>query len=103
MVRSGSTISSSRTRAAWSANAGRFQPPYRSGATLPRRRQRCISLITKLTLTSNVAAVDRHEAPASTARTTRSRRSNEYGRVIDRWPPRPSDQFESQQPHVVNP
>jgi hypothetical protein len=102
-VRSGSAATSACTRSAWSANPERFQPPYRSGATEPSRRQRCISLTTKLTLTSNLAAVARREAPASTARTTRLRRSPEYGRVIHRWPPRPSDQFESQQLHVVNP
>jgi hypothetical protein len=59
----------------------------------PRRRQRCISLITKLTLTLNLAAVARRDAPPSTERTTRSRRSTEYGRVIHRWPPRPGDQL----------
>lgn len=66
-------------------------------------RQRCISLTTKLGLTSYWAAVAWREAPPSTARTTRSRRSIEYGRVIHRWPPQSSSQFESQQPHVVNP
>jgi len=60
-------------------------------------------LVTKLTLTSNLAAVARRDAPTSTERTTRWRRSTEYGRVIHGWPPRPSPQFESQQPHVVNP
>jgi hypothetical protein len=90
-------------RSAWAVSGERFQPPYRSGATLPQRCQRCISLTTKLTLTSNFAAVARQDAPASTERTTRSRSSTEYGRVIHRWPPRPSDQLESQQPHVVNP
>jgi hypothetical protein len=64
------------------------------------RRQR---LITKLRLTSNLAAVARRDAPAATARTTRSRRSTEYGRAIHRWPPSSTSQFESQQPHVVNP
>src|SRR5919106_2430227 len=62
-----------------------------------------ISLTAKLMLTSNLAAVARRDAPLSTARTTRSRKSTEYGRAIRRWPPRPSSQFESQQPHVVNP
>jgi hypothetical protein len=32
-------------------------------------------------LTSNLAAVARREAPFSTARTTRSRKSTEYGRA----------------------
>jgi hypothetical protein len=62
-----------------------FQPPYRAGATVPSRRQRCISLITKLTLTAKLRAAARRASPASTARTTRSRRSIEYGRVITTW------------------
>jgi len=78
-------------------------PPIRSGCTVPRRRQRCISLIAKLGLTSYWAAVARRDAPASTARTTRSRKSTEYGRAMHGWPPRSSRQFESQQPNVVNP
>jgi hypothetical protein len=82
---------------------GLFQPPIRSGWIVPRWCQRCISLTTKLMLTSNLAAAARRDAPSSTARTTRSRRSTEYGRAIHCWPPRPSSQFESQQPHVVNP
>jgi hypothetical protein len=49
------------------------------------------------------SAVARRDAPTSTARTTRSRKSTEYGRAIHGWPPRSSRQFESQQPHVVNP
>jgi hypothetical protein len=73
------------------------------GLERARSRQRCISLTTKLMLTSNLAAAARRDSPASTARTTRSRRSTEYGRAIHRWPPSPSSQFESQQPHVVNP
>jgi hypothetical protein len=60
-------------------------------------------LITKLTLTSNLRAAARRDRPASTARTTRPRKSTEYGRVIHRWPPYPSSQLESQQPPVVNP
>jgi hypothetical protein len=36
-------------------------------------------------------------------RTTRPRKSTEYGHVIHRWPPYPSSQLESQHPPVVNP
>jgi hypothetical protein len=68
----------------------RFQPPIGSACTVPRWRQRCISLTTKLMLTSNLAAVARRDAPFSTARTTRSRKSTEYGRAIRCWPPRPA-------------
>jgi hypothetical protein len=81
----------------------RRPPPSRSSATVPRCRQRWQSLITKLTLTSNLRAAARRNSPGSTARTTRSRKSTEYGRVIHRWPPCPSSQLKSQQPHVVNP
>jgi hypothetical protein len=103
LVRSGSAAKSACTRSACAASFARLPPPIRSGASVPRRRQRCISLITKLGLTSNLAAVARRDAPPSTVRTTRSRRSTEYGRAIHGWPPRPSRQLESQQPHVVNP
>jgi hypothetical protein len=41
--------------------------------------------------------------PRLTARTTRSRRSTEYGRAIHGWLSLSSSQFKSQQPHVVNP
>jgi hypothetical protein len=75
----------------------------RAGSSVPSARQRCISLTTKLTLTSNLAAAARRDSPASTARTMRARRSTEYGRAIHGWPPWSSSQFESQQPHVVNP
>src|SRR5919106_4475325 len=103
IVRSGSAATRACTRSACAASVDRFQPPTRSACTVPRWCQRCISLTTKLMLTSNLAAVARRDAPPSTQRTTRSRKSTEYGRAIHRWPPRPSSQFESQQPHVVNP
>ena len=103
IVRSGAAASRARTRSACAVSVDRFQPPIRSGCTVPRHCQRCISLITKLMLTSNLAAAARRDAPPSTARTTRSRRSTEYGRAIHRRPPRPSSQFEPQQPLVVNP
>ena len=45
------------TCSAVASSGERYQPPYRSGVTLACRRQRCISLTTKLTLTSNLAAV----------------------------------------------
>ena len=103
IVRSGAAASNARTRSACPASFARLRPPMRSGCSVPSRRQRCISLITKLGLTSNLAAVARRDAPASTARTTRSRTSTEYGRAIHGWPPSSSSQFKSQQPHVVNP
>jgi hypothetical protein len=103
MVRSGMAATKPRTCSAAASSGERFQPPYRSGATLPCRRQRCISLTTKLMLTSNLAALARHDArPLPRAPPARAD-SKEYGRVIHRWPPRPSDQFESQQPCVVIP
>jgi hypothetical protein len=80
-----------------------LQSPIRSGWIVPRWCQRCISLTTKLVLTSNLAAAAPRDAPPATARTTRARRSTEYGRALRCWSPRPSSPFESQQPHVVNP
>jgi hypothetical protein len=103
IVRSGSAASTACTCSACAASLARLWPPMRSGRSVPCQCQRCISLTTKLGLTSYLAAVARRDAPASTARTTRSRKSTEYGRVIHRWPPRPSDHLESQQSPVVNP
>ena len=103
MVMSGVAASSAWTRSAWSASLARRPPPTGSGSSVPLPRQRCTSLTTQLGLTSNFAAIARREAPAATARTIRSRRSTDYGRVIPGWPPQPSSQRESQQPHVVNP
>ena len=57
-------------------------PPADLGASVPWPRQRCSSFTTQLGLSSNFAAVARRKAPASTARTSRSRRSSEYGRAI---------------------
>jgi hypothetical protein len=44
---------------------------------VPWSRQCCISLTTKLMLTSNLAAAARRDIAASTTRTTRSRRSTD--------------------------
>ena len=52
-------------------------PIYTLAATLPVARHRCAHFTTVLTLTRNDAAAARHDAPASTASTTRSRKSNE--------------------------
>jgi hypothetical protein len=41
-----------------------LQPPIRSGWIVPRWCQRCISLTTKLVLTSNLAAAARRDAPS---------------------------------------
>ena len=104
-VRSGnSAASSAHTRSAWTSSRERFHPPYRSGATEPRRRQRCISLITKLTLTSNLAAVARRNPPALYLRAQRAR-ADPPNTVVSSiaGPSTPSDQFESQQTHAVNP
>jgi hypothetical protein len=102
-VLSGAAASSASTRSAWSASLARRPPLTGSGSSVPLWRQRCSNLTTQLGLTSNLAAVARREAPASTARTIRSRRSIEYGRVIHGWPPQSSSQLESHQSHVVNP
>jgi hypothetical protein len=77
IVLSGVAASSAWTSSAWSASLARRPPPAGSGSSVPFWCQRCTSLTTQLGLTSNVAAVARREAPASTARTIRSRRSIE--------------------------
>jgi hypothetical protein len=48
-------------------------------ATDPVRRKRATHRIAELGLTSKAAAASWQDAPASTARTTRSRKSREYG------------------------
>jgi hypothetical protein len=55
----------------------RRSPPCGRAATVPRCRQACASLTTKLGLTANMAATRRTLPPASTCRTTPSRRSIE--------------------------
>jgi hypothetical protein len=45
-------------------------------------RQRCIHLTAMLGLTPNSFAADRREAPPSTYRTSRMRKSSEYARDI---------------------
>ena len=47
---------------------------------------------------ADVEPIGGREAPPSTPRTTRSRRSIEYGRVIHSWPPQTSSQLESPRP-----
>src|SRR5207302_8273230 len=59
------------------ASSGERLPPIGLAATDPVRRQRATQRIAELTPTSNVAAASWHEAPASTAPTTRSRKSRE--------------------------
>ncbi len=46
------------------ASVERLRPPIGSACTVPRWRQRCSSVMTKLGLTSNLAAVARRDAPA---------------------------------------
>ena len=77
-VRSGvsATSCSSQSRCRSSA-VERRSPPWGRAATVPRCRQACVSLTTKLGLTANTAATLRTLPPASTCRTTRSRRSIE--------------------------
>src|SRR3979490_2401455 len=53
------------------------QPPILYAAALPVARKRCDHFTTLATLTPNSAAVARHERPATTEPTTRSRRSCE--------------------------
>src|SRR6202023_3799563 len=57
-------------------------PPIGLAATLPVRRNRCDHRTTLLTPMLNRLAASRQLAPATTAATTRIRRSSEYGFVI---------------------
>ena len=61
---------------------GEQQPPICAGAMLPVARTRRISVAAAVALTSKRCAAARAELPASTARTSRCRRSAESGAVI---------------------
>ena len=52
-------------------------------AMLPVSFKRCIHLIAELALTSTHSAASRRDAPASTSRSTRIRKSSEQGLGID--------------------
>jgi hypothetical protein len=61
---------------------GRRYPPTFAGAVLPVSRTRCISLTAADGLTSKRRAAPRAEAPPSTKRTIRWRKSCDKGAVI---------------------
>jgi hypothetical protein len=71
-----------RRSSAWASSSGRRWPPILAGAVLPVRRTRCISLTAADGLTSNRKTACRIDAPPSTARTIRSRRSRDNGAVM---------------------
>jgi hypothetical protein len=75
----GVAATSRRSSASCGASSGRRWPPQRAGAGLPVARTRCISLIAAAGLTGKRRAAPRIELPRSTARTIRSRRSNDIG------------------------
>src|SRR5215211_7106089 len=80
-VRSGCSIISASSTVAWSSS-GEVLPPRRLAAKSPSDRQRCTQRIAELSLTPNRSPAACRVAPASTAQTTRSRRSCEYGFAI---------------------
>jgi hypothetical protein len=81
-VKSGcSAISASKTAAR--ASSGEMLPPLGLAAMLPVSFKRCIHLIAELALTSTHSAASRRDAPASTSRSTRIRKSSEQGFGID--------------------
>jgi hypothetical protein len=65
------------------ASSGEMLPPLGLAAMLPVSFKRCIHLIAELALTSTHSAASRRDAPASTARSTRTRKSSEQGFGID--------------------
>ena len=71
-----------RRSSAWGSSSGRRWPPIFAGAVLPVRRTRCISLTAADALTSKRSAAPRIELPSATARTIRSRRSQDNGAVM---------------------
>jgi hypothetical protein len=71
--------------------------------TMPLRRQRCISLITKLTLTSNRRAVARRGSPSPNGPYCPFAQVHRIWSCHPSLASIPSSQLGSQQPHVVNP
>ena len=65
----------------------------------PFRFKRCIHLIAELTLTSTHSAASRRDAPASTSRSTRIRKSSEQGLGIN--PLQKSDQNRQIPPFII--
>jgi hypothetical protein len=65
------------------ASSGEMLPPLGLAAMLPVSFKRCIHLIAELALTSTHSAASRRDAPASTSRSTRIRKSSEQGLGID--------------------
>jgi len=82
-VMSGFSASRARTQGrSFSSENGRL-PPIGNAAGLPVVRTRCAQRIAVAGLTSKCSAACRQLIPALIAATTRSRKSNEYGRPID--------------------
>jgi hypothetical protein len=95
-VISGVRATSRRSSASYGASSGRRCPPQRAGAALPVARTRGISLIAAEGLTAKRRAAARIELPGSTARTMRSRKSNDIGAGMAISRPVATDIVESQ-------
>ncbi len=65
------------------SSSGEVLPPLYLASALPVSLQRRHHRITELTLSLNISAASRRDAPLSTASTARSRKSVEYGFGID--------------------
>jgi hypothetical protein len=76
-VRSGFSAIRANSHARSPFSSSGRQPPIWDAAVLPVARQRWHHFTTLATLTPNSAAVARHDRPAATEPTTRSRRSCE--------------------------
>jgi hypothetical protein len=85
-VLSGRASTRRRRSLSCGANSGRRWPPKRAGAALPVVPIRCISLIAADGLSANRRAASRIELPSPTARTIRSRRSNDIGAGMTHTP-----------------
>ena len=70
------------SHSAWPSSKRPRWPRTGLGATLFSPRQRCIHLIELLALTPKSFAAERADAPPSTYRTRRTRRSSEYAKDI---------------------
>jgi hypothetical protein len=80
-VASGRAVMSAANRSSWPAKTRERNFVCFRGAIEPASRRRCTNRWTYARLTANVAAISSASPLASHARTTRSRRSIEYGAI----------------------
>src|SRR5438445_1071502 len=86
---SGCSATNCLTSPSCAARAYCLYPPNLAGLTLPVSRCSLRKRTTELILTPSCSAVSGMVVPSCPARTTRARRSSEYGFPIPCWPPFP--------------